>query len=53
MTVAGPATVTAGATNHVNLSWTGLLSGRKYLGTITYTSGPATIGTTVVRVDTP
>ena len=51
MTVTGPATATIGGSGTVNLSWTGLDAGKRYLGTILYQQGATTHGTTIVRVD--
>jgi subtilisin family serine protease len=51
MTATGPATATIGGTGTVNLSWTGLTAGTKYLGTILYNEGATTHATTIVRVD--
>jgi hypothetical protein len=51
MTVTGPATATIGGTGTVNLSWTGLEAGKRYLGQIQYNEGATTHGTTIVRVD--
>jgi subtilisin family serine protease len=51
MTVTGPDTATIGGTGTVNLSWTGLDAGKRYLGTILYQQGATTHGTSIVRVD--
>jgi subtilisin family serine protease len=51
MTVTGPATATIGGTGTVNLSWTGLDAGKRYLGQIRYNEGATTHATTIVRVD--
>jgi subtilisin family serine protease len=51
MTVTGPATATIGGTGTVDLSWTGLDAGKKYLGQIRYNEGATTHATTIVRVD--
>ena len=51
MTVTGPATATIGGTATVDLSWSGLAAGKKYLGRILYKEGTTTHGNTVVRVD--
>jgi subtilisin family serine protease len=51
MTVTGPAVATIGGTGTVNLSWTGLEAGKRYLGQIQYNEGATTHGTTIVRVD--
>jgi len=51
MTVTGPASATLGGTAALNLSWTGLAAGQKYLGAIDYNEGPTTHATTIVRID--
>ena len=35
----------------VNLAWTGLETGKKYLGQIQYNEGATTHATTIVRID--
>jgi subtilisin family serine protease len=49
----GPIAVTTGGTTTVNVAWSGLAAATKYLGQIAYNDGATTIGTTVVRIDTP
>ncbi len=39
------------ATGTVNLSWSGLAAGQKYLGAIAYQEGATTHATTIVRID--
>jgi subtilisin family serine protease len=51
MTVSGPATATIGSSGTVDLSWSGLEAGKRYLGQIRYTQDATTHGTTIVRVD--
>jgi hypothetical protein len=51
LTVTGPATATIGGTGTVNLAWTGLEAGKKYLGQIRYNEGATTHATTIVRID--
>ena len=51
MTVTGPATAGIGTTGTVDLSWSGLEAGKRYLGQIRYMEGTTTHGTTIVRVD--
>jgi hypothetical protein len=51
MTVTGPSTATIGGTGTVDLSWTGLDAGKRYLGQIRYNEGATTHATTIVRVD--
>lgn len=42
--------VTSGNTATVNLGWTGLTPGQRYLGVVTYGDGTATLGRTIVTV---
>ena len=51
MTVTGPAVATIGGTGTVDLSWTGLDAGKRYLGQVLYQEGATTHGSTIVRVD--
>jgi subtilisin family serine protease len=51
MTVTGPSTAGIGTTGTVELSWTGLEAGKRYLGQVRYNEGTTTHGTTIVRVD--
>ena len=51
MTVTGPAAATIGGSGTVNLSWTGLEVGKRYLGQIRYNEGATTHATTIVRID--
>ena len=52
MTVTAPPTATLGGTGTVNLTFSGLTAGTKYLGSVAYDNGTAPIGTpTIVRVD--
>jgi hypothetical protein len=51
MTATGPATATIGGEATVNLSWTGLTAGKKYLGQVVYFDNALEAGSTVVRVD--
>ncbi|HYE66314.1 MAG TPA: S8 family serine peptidase [Pyrinomonadaceae bacterium] len=53
MTISGPAAAVIGVTSPVNLSWSGLSGGTKYLGSIAYREGAAVRGTTIIRIDTP
>jgi subtilisin family serine protease len=50
-TVTGPATATTGGAGTVNVTWTGLTTGEKYLGQVLYQEGATTHATTIVRVD--
>jgi hypothetical protein len=49
--VTGPTTATIGGTGTVNLSWTGLEAGKRYLGQVRYNEGATTHGATIVRID--
>ena len=51
MEVTGPATATIGGTRTVNLSWSDLAAGEKYLGAIDYMEGATIHATTIVRID--
>jgi subtilisin family serine protease len=51
MTVTGPGTATIGGSGTVDLSWTGLTAGQKYLGVIQYLEGATVHGTSIVRID--
>jgi Subtilase family/Fibronectin type-III domain/Peptidase inhibitor I9/PA domain len=52
MTVTGPTTAGIGTTSPVELSWTGLEPGKRYIGQIRYQQGTTLHGTTIVRIDT-
>jgi len=51
MTATGPAAATTGGSGTVNLSWSGLATGQKYLGAIDYKEGATTHAVTIVRID--
>ncbi len=51
MTATGPATATIGGTATINLTWTGLTAGTKYLGQVAYLEGTTEHGSTIVRID--
>jgi hypothetical protein len=53
MTATGPTTATTGGTGTVTLHFTGLTAATRYLGAVDYSDGTNTIGTTLVRIDTP
>ena len=54
MTVTAPASAVIDGTGTIDLSFSGLAAGTKYLGSVPYNNGVAFIGTpTIVRVDTP
>jgi len=47
-----PSQVALGGTASVALSWSGLATGKRHLGSVAYVTGGATVGTTIVEVDT-
>ena len=51
MTVNAPATAVTGATGTINLSFTGLTAGTKYLGSVVYSGVAGLPNPTIVRVD--
>jgi hypothetical protein len=51
MTVTAPATATLGGTGTIGLSFTGLTSGTKYLGSVAYSGSTGMPNPTIVRVD--
>jgi subtilisin family serine protease len=51
MAVTAPASATTGATGTVGLSFTGLASGTKYLGSVAYSGSTGMPNPTIVRVD--
>jgi len=51
MTVAAPASATFGTTGPINLSFSGLTSGVKYLGSVAYDGAAGMPNPTIVRVD--
>ena len=51
MTVTAPAGATLGQTGAINLSFSGLTSGTKYLGSIAYSGVTGMPNPTIVRVD--
>jgi hypothetical protein len=51
MTVTAPATVTIGATGAINLSFSGLTPGVKYLGSVAYSGASGMPSPTIVRVN--
>jgi hypothetical protein len=52
MTASGPGSASVGATGTVDVTWSGLTAGTKYLGAVEHTDGSSSLGLTVVRVDT-
>jgi len=53
MTVTAPATATTGGTGAINLAFSGLAPGTKYLGSVAYAGATGLPNPTIVRVDTP
>jgi hypothetical protein len=53
MTVTAPGSATLGVTAPITLSFSGLASGTKYLGSVAYGGPAASTNPTIVRVDTP
>jgi subtilisin family serine protease len=53
MTVTAPASATIGATGAINLTFSGLAAGAKYLGSVAYSGASGMPSPTIVRVDTP
>ena len=53
MTVTAPAAATTGATGNIGLSFSGLTSGLKYLGSVAYGGTSGLPNPTIVRVDAP
>jgi hypothetical protein len=53
MTVSAPATATLGGSGAINLSFTGLTAGTKYLGSVAYGGASGMPNPTIVRVDQP
>jgi hypothetical protein len=51
MTVTAPATATIGGTGAINLSFSGLTAGTKYLGSVAYGGAAGMPSPTIVRVD--
>jgi subtilisin family serine protease len=53
MTVTAPASATTGTTGSIDLSFSGLAAGTKYLGSVAYAGAAGMPNPTIVRVDTP
>jgi hypothetical protein len=53
MTVSAPAAATLGNTSPINLSFSGLAAGTKYLGSVAYSGAAGMPNPTIVRVDSP
>jgi hypothetical protein len=50
--VMAPGAVAVGGTASVALSWSGLATGKRHLGSVSYLTGGTPVGMTVVEVDT-
>jgi hypothetical protein len=53
MTVAAPSTAVAGGSGVINLTFSGLTAGTKYLGSVAYGGTAGLPNPTIVRIDTP
>ena len=53
MTVTAPSSVTMGTTGAINLSFSALAAGTKYLGAVAYSGAAGMPAPTIVRVDSP
>jgi subtilisin family serine protease len=53
MTISAPASATLGATGSIGLTFSGLASGTRYLGSVAYSGIAGLPNPTIVRVDTP
>jgi hypothetical protein len=53
MAVTAPAAAVQGATGAINLSFSGLTSGTKYMGSVAYGGTTGLPNPTIVRIDTP
>ncbi len=53
MTVSAPAAATLGTTGTINLTFSDLTTGTKYLGSVAYSGAAGMPNPTIVRVDTP
>jgi len=53
MTVTAPASATIGTSGTINLTFSGLAAGTKYLGSVAYSGASGMPNPTIVRVDTP
>jgi hypothetical protein len=51
MTVSAPAAATLGASGTIDLSFSGLTPGTKYLGSVAYSGAAGMPNPTIVRVD--
>ena len=53
MAVTAPSTATTGGTGNINLTFSSLAAGTKYLGSVVYSGSTGLPNPTIVRVDTP
>jgi hypothetical protein len=53
MAATGPAAAVTGASGTVNLAFSGLTAGTRYLGAVDYKNGATTVGSTIVYQKTP
>ncbi len=53
MTVSAPAAAVTGTTGTINLDFSGLAAGTKYIGSVAYSGASGMPNPTIVRVDTP
>jgi hypothetical protein len=53
MTVGAPASATTGGTGAIDLTFSGLAPGTKYLGSVAYSGAGGMPNPTIVRVNTP
>jgi hypothetical protein len=53
MTVSAPASATTGGTGAINLTFSGLAPGTRYLGSVAYSGAVGMPNPTIVRVDMP
>ncbi len=51
MAIVAPSTATSGSSASVDLTFSGLTAGAKYLGAVDYNDGTNALGSTIVRVD--
>jgi hypothetical protein len=53
MAVSAPASATLGGTGTINLSFSGLAAGTRYLGSVAYSGAAGMPNPTIVAVNTP
>ena len=52
MIVSAPTTATIGGSGTIDVSWSSLVAGKRYLGAVGYSDGSSLIGRTLVSVST-